>query len=541
MPNQYYENTNPPENATKANAVNESTDRDAIEAGFDLLPPPDRLNSGEINFVASDTGAANAYEVNAPRITALANGQRVTFIPANTNTAASTINVSGLGASAILGLNGQALEAGEIVAGRPVSLIRQGTNWFLQNSAVNARAVRDAAAASANEAAGSANAAAASASAAENAVAAGSNVTAWVPGQNYSAGALAYSLVNYKTYRRKITGAGTTDPANDPVNWTIAASHMELYAEARNSNTALAETDRGKRLLATGTYTQTFVDIALLSPGWFVFFRNAGSGNVTFDPHSSQEIDGLTSYVSYPGEERLIMLNEARTGFISAVLNSFEVTFNSSGTFTKPPGYKAFEATVWSGGASGNKDGSICIGGAGGGCFPMAIPSDKFGVTEPVTVGAGGAASTTSSRNAGGNSSIGSLITVYGAGFGNTSGGFGVGNAFTNNVGASGSFSIFNANSGIANSFNGGYGGALPSATAGNDSGSASWGGGAGGGHDGTLRAAGTSIFGGNGGAAGDTTNGADGAQPSGGGGGTRTGTQSGAGGNGRVIIRGVP
>lgn len=42
----------------------------------------------------------------------------------------------------------------------------------------------------------------------------------WVSGNSYSIGALVYSPLTSRTYRRKIAGAGTTDPSLDATNWT---------------------------------------------------------------------------------------------------------------------------------------------------------------------------------------------------------------------------------------------------------------------------------------------------------------------------------
>lgn len=69
------------------------------------------------------------------------------------------------------------------------------------------------AAASASTAAGSATTAGVYASQAINAA---NNVsTKWVSGTTYTEGAQVWSPLNFQTYRRKSTGAGTTDPAND--------------------------------------------------------------------------------------------------------------------------------------------------------------------------------------------------------------------------------------------------------------------------------------------------------------------------------------
>jgi len=42
---------------------------------------------------------------------------------------------------------------------------------------------------------------------------------AWVSGTTYSVGDLRYSPTDFQTYRRKTTGAGTTDPSLDLTNW----------------------------------------------------------------------------------------------------------------------------------------------------------------------------------------------------------------------------------------------------------------------------------------------------------------------------------
>lgn len=298
--------------------------------------------------------------------------------------------------------------------------------------------------------------------------------------------------------------------------------------------------DRGKIIDAqSGTFPVTFESAPTLGSRWYAYVKNSGTGDVTLDPDGSEQIDGLTSYVMYPQELRMIICTG--TAFVTYVLNSFSRTFDSSGTFTKPPGYKAFAGIAWSAGSSGGKDTATARGGAGGGAFPFDIPAATFGASETITIGAGGAAVTASSTigNAGGNTSIGSLLTVYGAagGASPSGGAIGVGSALVSSD--TGSFAGATAATSGRSSL---YGGAAPSNDASANSGSSIYGGGAGGGVDAStnLRTAGTSQFGGAGGAASISGNGTAGTQPGGGGGATATGTQSGAGGDGRVIIRGV-
>ncbi|MDY0962107.1 MULTISPECIES: hypothetical protein [Massilia] len=46
-------------------------------------------------------------------------------------------------------------------------------------------------------------------------------VNAWVSGATYQKNAAVISQLNFQTYRRRVAGAGTTDPANDSTNWTM--------------------------------------------------------------------------------------------------------------------------------------------------------------------------------------------------------------------------------------------------------------------------------------------------------------------------------
>ncbi len=64
-------------------------------------------------------------------------------------------------------------------------------------------------------AAASAAAAAASASQADAVV----GVSKWVSGTSYAQGDCRWSPADYQTYRRKVAGAGTTDPSLDTTNW----------------------------------------------------------------------------------------------------------------------------------------------------------------------------------------------------------------------------------------------------------------------------------------------------------------------------------
>jgi hypothetical protein len=49
----------------------------------------------------------------------------------------------------------------------------------------------------------------------------GTNAAEWVTGTTYARGDKRWSPINFKTYRRKTNGAGSTDPSADSTNWAL--------------------------------------------------------------------------------------------------------------------------------------------------------------------------------------------------------------------------------------------------------------------------------------------------------------------------------
>jgi len=96
---------------------------------------------GDTTFVQSnyyggaDTGSANAYVLNfTANFTAYSNGLAFYWIPANTNTGASTLNVNGLGAINLVNVNGAALGANQILANQPAQVVYYGGNFILTST-----------------------------------------------------------------------------------------------------------------------------------------------------------------------------------------------------------------------------------------------------------------------------------------------------------------------------------------------------------------------------------------------------------------------
>jgi hypothetical protein len=68
--------------------------------------------------------------------------------------------------------------------------------------------------------------------AAKNAAEAASTATAWVSGTTYAVGDVRYSLATFRSFRRKVAGAGTIDPSLDSTNWAPLANGAVLVATA---------------------------------------------------------------------------------------------------------------------------------------------------------------------------------------------------------------------------------------------------------------------------------------------------------------------
>lgn len=366
----------------------------------------------------------------------------------------------------------------------------------------------------------------------------------------------------------------------------IAAAHV-LYISptVRTSNTVLTNADAGKRLLLTGTFTQTF-DTSGMAAGWTVLIRNndsaSGSSRITLP-----SVDGVSNVIMYPNEERIISYDGSVLK--SVVIHPFIVSLSATETLSRPSGYSYFEGEFWGAGGGGGGGystvGAATVksgggGGAGGGYSTRKISYSDFGATALVTIGGGGSGGAANTNgSAGGSTSFASIITV-GGGAGGNSGGTGGGQDTGSSVGgvpggvaadssqyfycgayggaSNGSSGTSSAGAGRPN--NGGAGGggggetaanALWAAAAGGARNSLSGSGGAAGTSNSSAPTAGTAggaFQGGGGGGSAQSANGANGgaggtASGGGGGGATRSGFQGGTGGiggNGFAIIWGV-
>ncbi len=455
---------------------------------------------------AADTGAANAYAVApSPAITAYATGQIVTLKPANANTGAATINVNSLGTKNIKLLDGTNPAANALLTAGSYALMYDGANFVVLNPSQPA-----------------------------------------FVGDAGSGGAkgLVPAPSSGDAAANKVLGAGG--------GWVSVSSSVTLNAQSAGYTLLAADKNCIVELTGSSAQTFAFTAAATLGSGWFCFIHNNSTAALTVDPNASETIDSLTSYIMYPGEVRLVQCSG--TAFTTILLNGGTATFNSSGTWTRPPGYMGFDVEIISGGSAGAVRSTTgnASGGGGGQYLQLRVTAAALvaiGSTETVTVA--GTAAAVSSSNANGTAGNNSVLTINGinltaAGASSpthaasssatiggvctslsqsyTNGGAG-GSPFINEwAGAGGAVSSGNIPSGGNNSINAPGGGGGCSSTAGG------------------TRTGGTSLLAGAGGAGGANTggNGTNGAVPGGGGGGAVNGGTSGSGAAGRITVRGV-
>jgi microcystin-dependent protein len=91
--------------------------------------------------------------------------------------------------------------------------------------------------------------------------------------------------------------------------WILEKTIAETRVVARSSDTILGVADIGKTIVATSTFTQTFTATATLGDGWYVDYRNDGTGVITLDPNASELIDGATTRTLGSGESARIVCN----------------------------------------------------------------------------------------------------------------------------------------------------------------------------------------------------------------------------------------
>ncbi len=107
-----------------------------------------------------------------------------------------------------------------------------------------------------------------SATASASASSASANVTAWVSGYAYTSGASVWSLVNFQTYRRRLAGSSSVDPAFDGTTWAIISSSQSLSFKNKVVNGGMQIAQRGVPIVVNQSDAKSL-------DRWFVFISGS--------------------------------------------------------------------------------------------------------------------------------------------------------------------------------------------------------------------------------------------------------------------------
>lgn len=167
-------------------------------------------------------------------------------------------------------------------------------------------------------------------------------------------------------------------------------------------------TDRGVVLLCNGTFTVSLTAAATLGDGFTFAVVNIGTGVITIDPSSTEQIDGASTKIIKANTSSIITTNG--TAFysvggssVSAYTGANIAVFDSSGSWTVPDGITSAVITVVGGGGGGSYGVNSRSGGSGG--VAIAYCTGISG-TLTVTVGSAGAGGNNVNGGAGGTSSV---------------------------------------------------------------------------------------------------------------------------------------
>lgn len=258
-----------------------------------------------------------------------------------------------------------------------------------------------------------------------------------------NAGNTAWILVARKD------GSGWTPYRQGTLLGILATKNSNVLAKTAAYTVVVA--DDGKLVDAdatTAAFTVTLPTAASAGDGFIISVKKTDSSAnaITVDAAGAELIDGATTQVLSTQFDVIVLYCDGTEWHIVAAANDGALqsvqVFTGDGTYTKAVGLKRAVVEVQAGGggsggcnATGGGNGAGASGGGGGGYSRELLEASAIGVTETVTVGAGGTAATAGNNvgGAGGTSSFGSLLSATGGG-----GGAGSGNVSIDRPGSTG-------------------------------------------------------------------------------------------------------
>ena len=404
------------------------------------------------NNIITVTGTNTLLGTSTPPITAYFLGQTLSFVPVNSNTGATTIDVSGLGAREITFDASTSLSPGAIQAGKVALLEYDGVRFQLVNS-ITAAQIPDGSITSQKIAPvavakfSTSQIQPITASVASNALTLTLNPTTL----DFRNTPLTSGTVNIRTIASDIS---VVVPSTATLGTTSAIQSRLMLLAIDNAGTielAVVNVSGLTNLSETTLISTTAISASATASN--VTYSTTARTSVPFRVvgyvESTQATAGTwataPSTIQGAGGQALASNGEFR---------SIQV-FTASGTYTRPAGLVRAKITVVGGGGGGGTSGGG--GGGGGGGAIRVVAEATIGASQSVIIGNSGAAGFGVGINgsAGGTTSFGTLLSATGGSGGAGSNGFGGGGG----LGASGDMNIGGSGGGTGSSAGAGIGG----------------------------------------------------------------------------------
>ena len=117
-------------------------------------------------------------------------------------------------------------------------------------------------------------------------------VTLWVSGTTYALGVAVISPTSLLVYRRKVAGAGTTDPVSDPTNWKVNSMATQWVTKTGAYTAVDGDALRVDTTAGVVTITLPAAPLDNATVSWKDYAGTFGTNKVTF-ARNGKNIMGL--------------------------------------------------------------------------------------------------------------------------------------------------------------------------------------------------------------------------------------------------------
>lgn len=175
-----------------------------------------------------------------------------------------------------------------------------------------------------------------SANAASAAANAAANVTKWISGTSYTEGVVAWSPSTFLSYRRKITGAGTTDPSSDSTNWALIAGTGSVTPSSIDTFTNKTVNLESNTFTVDGTNKVGYLNVPQVSQSTAYTLVLSDAGKHILHPSADTTARTFTipanASVAYPVGTAITFVNQNAAGVLTIAITTDVMRLAKDGT-----------------------------------------------------------------------------------------------------------------------------------------------------------------------------------------------------------------